>query len=452
MTENENRNRDIRDITIPPRVAQILNALGAAGFEAYAVGGCVRDLLLGREPADWDITTAARPEQVKALFRKTIDTGIKHGTVTVRLGGENYEVTTYRVDGAYTDHRHPESVTFTPDLADDLRRRDFTVNAMALGADGAIVDLFGGREDLENQIIRCVGSARERFEEDALRILRAFRFSAQLGFTVEEETRKAAAALAPSLAYVSAERIQAELVKLITSPHPEVLREAWQAGVTAVILPEFDAMMNCEQNNAHHIYTVGEHTIRTMMACPPDRLLRLTMLCHDMGKPQVRTLDENGIFHYRGHAAASADVTVKLLRRLRFDRATERQSVALVRNHSLYPPLTDEGVRRAVVTIGEELFPAFLEVKQADIRGQNPEVWEKKLEWLTGVRKIYERILARGDCLSLKDLAVNGNDLQRAGVASGVQIGRTLAELFDLVLADPTLNRRDILLERAEEM
>ena len=312
-------------IEIPEKVNRIISTLAAAGYEAYAVGGCVRDALLGREPADWDITTSASPYQVKALFARTIDTGIQHGTVTVMLGKEGFEVTTYRLDGEYEDCRHPKEVVFTKSLLEDLKRRDFTINAMAYNEERGLVDEFDGVGDLKRGIIRCVGEARERFQEDALRMLRAVRFAAQLGFVLDEQTKQAICELRENLRKVSAERIQTELVKLLVSPHPERLLEAWETGMTAVVLPEFDACMACEQNNPHHSYSVGVHTIKSMGEVEADKVLRLTMLFHDFGKPQAKTSDANGIDHFRGHQQISEELAGGILRRLKFDNETIRQ-------------------------------------------------------------------------------------------------------------------------------
>ena len=436
-------------IRIPRSAARVIDRLHENGFEAYIVGGCERDSLIGITPGDWDITTSATPRQICGLFERTIETGIEHGTVTVRMDGESLEVTTYRIDGSYEDHRHPDQVRFTSSLEEDLKRRDFTINAMAYSDRDGLIDLFHGREDLANGVVRCVGSARDRFTEDALRIVRAVRFCAKLGFGLDPETKEAAKMLAPSLTYVSAERIRMELEKLVVSPHPEMIRLAWECGITSVILPEFDRMMEAVQNNAHHRITVGEHTIRTMCACEPDRILRLTMLLHDSGKPVCQTIDENGVYHYHGHAAPGAEIAQKVLERLKFDKATERTIVRLIRNHSLYPELSEEGVRRAVVQLGEDLFPAFLKVKRADISGQNPEVREKKFLYMDQVEEIYRRILDRGDCLSLRGLKVSGDDLIGAGIPRGKQVGRILNLLLDEVLTDPAKNERGALLRRA---
>ena len=273
-------------IQLPEKVKFIINTIMEAGYEAYAVGGCIRDSILGRIPDDWDITTSATPCQVKELFGRTIDTGLKHGTVTVMLDKEGFEVTTYRIDGVYEDNRHPKEVTFTASLIEDLKRRDFTINAMAYNDTVGLVDAFGGMEDIERKVIRCVGNPRERFMEDALRIMRAVRFSAQLGYQIEAETKEAIKELSQNLAHISAERIQTELVKLVISPHPEKLKVACETGITKVILPEFDVCMATEQNNPHHCYNVGEHILKSMEKIRPEKVLRLAMLFHDIGKPE----------------------------------------------------------------------------------------------------------------------------------------------------------------------
>ena len=267
-------------IQLPEKVKYMIDTLMEAGYEAYAVGGCIRDSILGRKPEDWDITTSARPMQVKQLFKRTIDTGIQHGTVTVMISGEGFEVTTYRIDGEYEDGRHPREVEFTASLLEDLRRRDFTINAMAYNEKEGLVDAFSGRKDLEKKLIRCVGNPKERFEEDALRMMRAVRFAAQLGFSIEKGTRDAITELAGNLAKVSAERIQVELVKLLVSNHPGEFMTAYETGLTQVFLPEFDAMIDTPQNNKHHCYNVGKHTIEAVKNSPQDKIIRLTMLLH----------------------------------------------------------------------------------------------------------------------------------------------------------------------------
>ena len=433
-------------IRLPDKVKRIIRTLTAAGYEAYAVGGCVRDSVLGRTPNDWDITTSARPEEMKRLFARTVDTGIKHGTVTVLMSGEGFEVTTYRIDGVYEDARHPKDVTFTSSLEEDLRRRDFTINAMAYNDESGLVDLFGGMRDIELGVVRCVGDAEERFTEDALRMLRAVRFSAQLGYEIEEETGAAIRRLAPNLRYISAERIQAELVKLVTSAHPDDLRIAYETGITAQILPEFDLCMQTAQNNPHHCYSVGEHILHSLPAVPPDKVLRLGMLFHDIGKPQTRTVDENGITHNKGHAAVGEKMTREILRRLKFDNDTTDKVTKIVRFHDQEISPTDSGVRRAVNRMGEDIFPLLFYVKRADVSAQSDYLREEKLRKIAYIEELYQGICQRQECLNLRDLAVSGNDLIALGIPAGRQIGELLKELLELVLEEPARNTREELL------
>lgn len=431
---------------IPQKVEIIINTLEEAGFEAYAVGGCVRDALLGRTPNDWDITTSAKPEQVKALFRRTVDTGIAHGTVTVLLDKDGFEVTTYRVDGEYEDGRHPKEVTFTASLEEDLKRRDFTINAMAYNPKKGLVDLFEGQKDLEDKVIRCVGDPLERFTEDALRIMRAVRFSAQLGFSLEEDTRKALSVLAPNLKHVSAERIQVELVKLLVSPHPDYLRTAYEAGITKEFLPEFDHCMETPQNTPHHCYSVGEHILHSLLYVREDKVLRLTMLLHDIGKPVVRTTDKNGRDHFKMHAPEGEKMAKGILRRLKFDNDTIGKVCRLIRWHDLRPTPEMADVRKAMNVIGEDLFPMWMEVQYADNQAKSDYRRQEKEARQAGVRKSWEVITREGQCVSLKKLAVTGSDLIAAGMKPGKEIGNTLNALLELVLEDPEKNDKQTLL------
>ena len=433
-------------IHLPEDVKAILHTLQEAGYEAYAVGGCIRDSLLGRRPDDWDITTSAKPQETKALFGKTIDTGIQHGTVTVMRHGRGYEVTTYRVDGEYEDGRHPKEVTFTASLKEDLKRRDFTVNAMAYNEKDGLVDLFGGRQDLEQKIIRCVGEANERFEEDALRIMRAVRFSAQLGFSIEERTKEAIRGHAERLRQVSAERIQVELTKLVISPNPDFLRIAWETGITAVVLPEFDHLMEQPQNNPHHCFSVGEHTLHAMQAVRPDKCLRLAMLLHDVAKPLCLTTDAEGIDHFHGHAQKGERMAAQILKRLRYDNHTTELVSRLVKWHDVAIAPEKKAVRRAASRMGKELFPLILEVKAADLAAQSDYQRTEKREWLERLRSLYEEIEREGNCLTIKDLAVNGRDLIQAGITPGPQLGLALQQLLEIVLEDPEKNTREYLL------
>lgn len=433
-------------IQLPGKVQDIIETIQAAGHEAYAVGGCIRDSILGRDPDDWDITTSAKPEEVKNLFKRTVDTGIQHGTVTVLIEKEGFEVTTYRIDGKYEDSRHPKEVTYTSDLFEDLRRRDFTINAIAYNQKDGLVDLFEGMKDMEKGIIRCVGNPRERFEEDALRIMRAVRFSAQLGYSIEEDTKAAIKELAPNMQKISAERIQAELVKLIVSEHPDYLRIAYETGITAYILPEFDLCMKTEQNNPHHCYTIGEHILHTLSYVDPDKILRLGMLFHDIGKPQTLTIDEKGITHNHGHASVGEEMTVKILRRLKFSNEVIDKVRRIVRYHDQNIEPVTKNVRRAASKIGKDIFPLLFSVKYADIMAQSLYQREEKLQKLSQVQQIYEQILEREECLSIKDLAVSGSDLIAAGMEPGREIGECLHKLLDIVLENPEYNRKEYLL------
>lgn len=439
---------------MPEKAKYIIDTITAAGFEAYVVGGCVRDSILGRIPQDWDITTSARPEHIKALFPRTIDTGLQHGTVTVLLEREGFEVTTYRIDGKYEDSRHPTEVIFTPSLEEDLRRRDLTINAMAYNDEKGLVDIYGGLEDIQARVVRCVGNPLERFEEDALRILRAIRFAAQLGYHIEEETRDAIRQLAPSLKNISAERIQTELVKLITSPHPDYLRDAYDCGLTKVFLPEFDLIMETEQNHPHHCYSVGEHTLRALTEVEQDKILRLAVLFHDIGKPATLTRDDQGITHFHGHAQVGADITREILRRLKFDNDTVSGVCKLVLYHDYGNDLEPDMrlLRRMVNRIGEDAFPGLFQVKRADILAQSDYLRREKLEKLQQWQQLHQELQENGQCVSLKTMAVTGSDLIRLGMKPGRELGEVLQKLLELVLEEPERNTRDFLLARAEEM
>ena len=439
-------------IVLPEKVTYIIDTLTEQGFEAYAVGGCVRDTMLGRIPMDWDITTSAKPEQVKALFHHTIDTGIQHGTVTVMIDHEGFEVTTYRIDGEYEDARHPKEVQFTSNLLEDLKRRDFTINAMAYNDKDGLVDAFDGVGDLERGVIRCVGVAVERFTEDALRMLRAVRFAAQLGFTIEDATREAIVSLAPNIAKVSAERIQIEMVKLLTSKHPDKLRTAYETGLTAVFLPEFDVMMRTPQNNPHHCYSVGEHTLHALMEIEPDKVARITMLLHDVAKPVCRTTDDDGVDHFYGHPKEGSLMAKKILRRLKFDNDTTDRVCRLILCHDDNPPLQERAVRRAVCRNGVDQYPALFAVKRADTLAQSTYEREEKLQYLKEYEAVYNQIMAEKQCLSIKELAVTGTDLIAAGMQPGKVIGETLKELLEYVLENPEANTKEKLMEQVHKI
>lgn len=420
-------------ITMPQAVKEIIDTLECAGFEAFAVGGCVRDAILGRIPADWDITTSAMPEEVKGLFNRTIDTGIQHGTVTVMKDHVGYEVTTYRIDGEYEDARHPKEVSFTSNLIEDLKRRDFTINAMAYNDRAGIVDAFDGIGDLEKGVIRCVGNPKDRFGEDALRMLRAVRFSAQLGFRIDPETMEAIGELSENLQKISAERIQTELVKLLVSDHPDYLRKAYESGITKVVLPEFDACMKWETQGD----TVGEQTLKGLLQVEKEKVLRLTMLFHDFGVPFQGA---------EGHAVSGADLARSIMRRLKFDNDTTDKVKKLTAEHERKIKNEPASVRCAVSQIGKELFPYFLKVRKADILSKNPEDQEVLLKELEKLQELYEMILKNGEAVCMKELAVDGKDLLAAGAPQGKKIGEILNTLLQIVLEDPEKNTKEILL------
>ncbi len=440
-------------IDMPRSVKKIISILYKEGYEAFAVGGCVRDSILGRMPDDWDITTSAKPEDVKRIFNRTFDTGIEHGTVTVRMSGESYEVTTYRIEGEYKDSRHPESVEFTSNLKEDLMRRDFTINAMAYNDEVGLVDEFGGIADLENKVIKCVGKAVERFDEDALRILRAIRFAAQLGFDIDDKTEKAMKKLAKNLNNISAERIQTELEKLILSDNPRMLITAYNLGITKVILPEFDKMMKQSQNSKYHKYNVGEHTVKVMENTRNDRVLRWLALLHDVSKPDVGYKDDKGFDHFKGHPKAGAEKSKEIMRRLKMDNKTIRTVSHLILHHDDRPDeLTPECIRRSVHDIGKEYYSLYLEFAYADYQGKSDYAIEIGYPKYKYCKDQFEIIMKDGIATSIKELDITGKDLIAMGVEPGEKIGEMLESLLNKVLADPELNNHEKLLKMAEKM
>lgn len=438
-------------LQIPPQTALVLSRLTGCGYRAHLVGGCVRDALLGRAPHDWDVTTSALPEETERVFAgmPVIPTGIRHGTVTVLSGGKPVEVTTYRVDGAYSDGRHPDSVRFTRDLTEDLSRRDFTVNALAYSEADGLVDPFGGAADLAAGVIRCVGRADDRFREDSLRVLRALRFSSELGFRLEEETAAAGLRNRELLSRVSAERIREEFTKLLCGKNAEgVLRK--YRDVAAVFLPELRPAFGFNQHNPHHAYDVWEHTLRALGAAEPAPVLRLTMLLHDLGKPACFTADRNGIGHFYGHPQKSAALADDILARLRYDGKTRKAVTELVARHGL-PVLPDERcLRRRLNLMGEKSLRLLVKVQEADARGKGV----PNAAYLAGLAKvpaILDRMLEEQQCFSLRGLAVNGDDLAAAGIPAGPETGRILRILLGRVLDGSLPNARGPLLDSARQ-
>jgi tRNA nucleotidyltransferase (CCA-adding enzyme) len=437
---------------MPEQVRQIIDWLEAGGFEAYLVGGCVRDSLLGRPVNDWDICTSARPMEMKRCLRgyKLLETGVRHGTLTAVVGEQSYEITTFRVDGPYSDKRRPDNVTFVRSLEEDLARRDFTINAMAYNDRRGLVDPFGGREDLENGVLRCVGEPAARFSEDALRILRALRIAAVFGFTVEARTAKAAMELRHTLRDISAERIQAELKKLLCGPRAaDILREFRE--IIAVFIPEIEPMFGFEQKNPYHIYGVWEHTLKTVEAVESTPVLRLTMLLHDISKPKCFTLDKKGVGHFYGHPDRGAEKAQRILKRLKFDNDTIDDVCALVKYHDIpFDPVV-KIIRRRLRKIGRRRFELLLEVKRADALGQNPEHLEKRLKNIEAARRVLEKIERENLCYTVSGLDIRGDDLIALGFERGPVIGETLEALLDMVINETLENKREALLGEAKK-
>ena len=437
------------NLSIPPQVDGILKRLAENGREAYAVGGCVRDSLLGLTPNDWDVATSALPEETERIFadRHVIETGLQHGTVTVLWDKMPVEVTTYRIDGTYSDGRHPDGVSFTQSLKEDLARRDFTINALAYHKQDGIVDCFGGQRDLADGVVRCVGDADVRFREDGLRILRALRFSSVLGFSIEKKTAESVMNSRGLLDRIAGERIQTELMKLLCGRGAvAVLREFRE--VVAQFIPEIRPMFGFDQHNPHHSYDVWEHTLHCVGAVEPEPVLRLTMLLHDIGKPDCFTQDANGVGHFYGHPEKGAEIARGILNRLRFDKKTSGTVLTLVRSHGL-PLLPEERcLRRRLNLLGERNLRLLVRVEEADAKSKAvPD--EKYLAGLREIPEMIDRMVKQGQCFSLKDLAVRGNDLLRAGVPEGEKVGKILQILLNAVLDGKCPNQKPELLQYA---
>lgn len=429
--------------------AEILDVLEKAGFEAYLVGGCVRDTIMKRPFHDTDITTNALPEQITEVFReyRTVPTGIKHGTVTVISGGVPYEITTYRIDGEYSDSRRPDSVEFTANLREDLARRDFTINAVAMNSKGEISDHFGGVEDIRKKIIRCVGSPEKRFGEDALRIMRAIRFSAQLGFEIEPETAEAIHSMKNRLKNISKERIREELDKLICGKNClNVLME--YSDVIATVIPEFKNCIGFDQHSPYHKYTVWEHTVRAVSLAPPENLrIRRALLFHDIAKPVCAKFDETGRGHFKKHAQTGAEMAQNIMKRLRYDSESIACATVLISHHS-DKILTRTDVKKLMSVIGDRLFIELMEMKKCDNSAKNDFVRDENIQLDENIREA-EKIIENNECRSLHMLDVNGNDLVRAGL-KGAEIGSALKELLNLVIEEKLPNEHDILLNYIE--
>lgn len=439
------------DITLPIPVARALSVLEACGYEGYTVGGCVRDSLLGRTPNDWDITTNATPAQMKECFGdfRVIETGIRHGTLTVIVDGMQLEITTYRNDGEYLDNRHPVQVTFSEHIEDDLSRRDFTVNAMAYHPTRGFVDLFGGREDLQNRVIRAVGDAKTRFCEDGLRILRAIRFASVLDFDIAEDTAKAVHECKNLLSGIAAERIREEFCKLICGRGAvRILRE--YIDVIAVFLPELSRCVGFEQNTKYHCYDVFEHTLQALALCEgTDLVTRLGVLLHDIGKPLCYTEDEQG-GHFKGHAPVGVEITKEVLSRLRFDNETVRRMELLVEWHDITLSAEKKRVKRLMQRMSDADILRLLEIKRCDRLAHATDYREIPPE-LALIPSVIDEIRAEDACLSLRTLAVGGDDLMELGIPKGKRIGEMLHVLLEEVIEERLPNEKSALLQAAKE-
>ncbi len=439
-------------MSLPKEVREILFSLEEAEYTAYVVGGAVRDAVMGKEPHDFDICTSALPDQMKKVFfsRRVIETGLQHGTLTVLGEADQYEITTYRIDGDYADARHPDGVRFVDNIKEDLARRDFTVNAMAYNETAGLLDPFGGVEDVKARLIRCVGDPEKRLTEDALRILRGVRFAVQCGFSLEERTHLAMMKHRFGLEKVSEERKTAELCRFL----PRIDANALTAyrDILAVFIPELSAMFGFEQKNDHHKFDVWEHTVHAVCMAPEDLILRLALLFHDIGKPACFTTDENGVGHFYDHAKIGSEMTERILRRMKFDTATVRTVTDLVLHHGVVPHTSMKFARRFLARHGEENARRLLVIARCDILAQAE--YDGRADALQRLQALGENIdmaIREAQCFTVRDLAVNGNDLIALGVPAGKEVGRLLALLLDAVLEEPSMNERENLLRIARE-
>lgn len=440
-------------IKMPEGADGIITTLINHGHEAFIVGGCVRDSLLGLEPHDWDICTSATPDEMKQCFGNyhVIETGLKHGTLTVVLDGEQYEVTTYRVDGEYSDNRHPDVVRFVTDIKSDLSRRDFTINSMAYGVFVGLIDYFDGEQDLKQKVIRCVGNPNDRFREDALRIMRALRFASTYRFSIEKQTAASIHELSHLLKNIAVERINVELSKLLCGVGAKnILRD--YIDVLGIFIPELLPMVGFNQNNPHHIYDVWNHTTEAVKNAENVLVIKLAALLHDVGKPHCYTEDEQGIGHFYGHANISMDITETVLKRLKFDNDTIHNVVELVKYHDADIQPRNKHVKRWLNKIGEDGLKRLVALKRADVMAQSELDREERLIQLDDVLMCIETVIAQQQCFSLKDLAVNGRDLMDTGVPQGVQIGVVLNGLLDMVLDEQIENDQKALLEAVKSL
>ena len=439
-------------INLPENVSFILNKLNSNGFKSYVTGGCVRDSILNLIPKDWDITTSALPNQVMDTFSdyRIIPTGLQHGTVTVVINYEMYEITTFRKDGDYSDNRRPDEVFFVNDLKEDLARRDFTVNAMAYNEKEGLIDLFGGMNDIEDKVIRCVGNANERFNEDALRMVRAIRFHSTLDFDIDSDTGESILKNRRLMKNISVERIQQELNKILLSDKCKI-HTLFRSGLMDYFIPEFDNLYNCQQHCEYHYLDVEDHTFEATRNIEKNLVLKLTMLLHDIEKPSVKSTDENGIDNFYGHDKASAIMARNILTRLKYDNFTVEKVVKLIEYHMVTIEPNKRIIKRLLNKLGEDDFRELLLVRLADRSAMRSKHYQVQLEDNIKINKILDEILSEKECFSLKDLAIDGNDLIQMGHKQGKTIGIILNQLLSVVLDNPELNTKESLLKIIKE-
>ncbi|MCT4620456.1 MAG: HD domain-containing protein [Marinisporobacter sp.] len=440
-------------IEIPRKVHSLLDVLNKYGYEGYIVGGCVRDSILGRIPNDWDICTSCVPEKMLEIFTsfKAIPTGLKHGTVTIVIEDESFEVTTYRIEEDYFDGRHPEKVSFTNNLGEDLKRRDFTINAMAYGREEGLIDYYGGMEDIRGKKIRCVGKPLERLSEDYLRMLRGVRFCSQLGYTLERETFEAIRQLSKNIINISKERIREELNKILLVNKPSNgFRLLNESGLLQYILPELQTCIKFEQKNPYHDKDVFDHIMSVLDHTEKDLVLRWAALLHDIGKPLCFSIDENNIGHFYHHHMKGMDLAKEILKRLKYDNKTSEMVKILVKEHMCrYDKVTPRMLKRLINRVGVDSIERLFQLQTADILGsKGPHVFDD----IEKVRRLYKEIMDKEQPLSVKDLAINGRDLMDLGIAPGKEMGKILNSLLDKVLDHPELNTKQGLIKAVKAM
>ncbi|MDD3225575.1 MAG: CCA tRNA nucleotidyltransferase [Clostridium sp.] len=435
-------------LLLPKNVEYIIKTLNDNNYSAYAVGGCIRDSILKKQPNDWDITTSAYPEDIIKLFDKTFKTGLKHGTVTVLVNNELYEITTFRIDGTYSDNRHPDDVSFTSSLFDDLKRRDFTMNSLAYNYKDGLIDPFNGKSDIENKILKCVGDPDQRFNEDALRLMRAVRFSCQHNFKIEDNTLSSICKNCDLIKNISVERIREEFSKILLSEKPSRgIRALQTTGLLEFIMPELNSCIGFNQMNPYHDKDVFEHIMKVLDNCNYSLISRLAGLLHDIGKPLCFSIDKNNIGHFYNHNQVSSVIAKKILTRLKYDNNTIKIVCILVKEHMVVAnQMKDPALKRFMARVGTQNLPELYNLLSADLKGHKPPY---DFSRITRLKKSIQNIIDKKEPFSLKQLAVNGNDLINIGYKKDPSLGNELKELLDIVIKNPALNTKSSLLKIA---